>query len=194
MNKNILILCGMSSSGKDTILRKLVSDYDYLPLISCTTRKMREHEVDGKDYWFIDNWAFKSMIENNRLIEYRSYNTLVNGNKDIWLYGLSKSELDRVYPNQKYVVILDIKGTQSLLDYYGKDKCEVIYVDCPSEIRKERAMKRGSFDLTEWNRRSEADEIDFSEDKRMGVVDRVVQNWGISLDDIVKEIVEKGGI
>ena len=191
MNKNILILCGMSSSGKDSILRKLVSDYDYLPLISCTTRKMREHEVDGKDYWFIDNWAFKSMIENNRLIEYRSYNTLVNGIKDIWLYGLSKSELDRVYPNQKYVVILDIQGTQSLLDYYGKDKCEVIYVDCPSEVRKERAMKRGSFDLTEWERRSKCDEVDFSEDKRIGVVDRVVQNWGISLDDVVKEIVEK---
>ena len=192
MNKNILILCGMSSSGKDSILRKLVSDYDYLPLISCTTRKMREHEVDGKDYWFIDNWAFKSMIENNRLIEYRSYNTLVNGIKDIWLYGLSKSELDRVYPNQKYVVILDIQGTQSLLDYYGKDKCEVIYVDCPSEIRKERAVKRGSFDLTEWERRSKCDEVDFSEDKRIGVVDREVQNWGISLDDVVKGIVEKG--
>ena len=189
--KNILILNGKSSSGKDSILRKLVSDYDYLPLISCTTRKMREHEVDGKDYWFIDNWAFKSMIENNRLIEYRSYNTLVNGIKDIWFYGLSKSELDRIYPNQKYVVILDIQGTQSLLDYYGKDKCEVIYVDCPSEIRKERAMKRGSFDLTEWERRSKCDEVDFSEDKRIGVVDRVVQNWGISLDDVVKEIIEK---
>ena len=194
MNKNILILCGMSRSGKDSILRKLVSDYDYLPLISCTTRKMRENEVDGKDYWFIDNWAFKSMIENNRLIEYRSYNTLVNGIKDIWFYGLSKSELDRIYPNQKYVVILDIQGTQSLLDYYGKNKCEVIYVDCPSEVRKERAMKRGSFDLTEWERRSKCDEVDFSEDKRIGVVDREVQNWGISLDDVVKEIVEKGGL
>jgi guanylate kinase len=193
MNKQITILCGQSASGKDAILRKLVSDYDYLPLISCTTRKMREHEVDGKDYWFIDNWAFKSMIENNRLIEYRSYNTLVNGIKDIWLYGLSKSELDRVYPNQKYVVILDIKGTQSLLDYYGKDKCEVIYIDCPSEIRKERAMKRGSFDLTEWNRRSEADEIDFSEDKRIGVVDREIQNWNRELDDVVEEI-KKGGL
>ena len=122
-------------------------------------------------------------MESLRTIKYYS--------KDIWLYGLSKSELDRVYPNQKYVVILDIQGTQSSLDYYGKDKCEVIYVDCPSEIRKERAMKRGSFDLTEWERRSKCDEVDFSEDKRIGVVDRVVQNWGISLDDVVKEIVER---
>src|SRR5574344_546880 len=194
MNKQITILVGQSASGKDSILRKLVSDYDYLPLISCTTRKMREHEVDGKDYWFIDKGAFKSMIENNRLIEYRSYNTLVNEIKDIWLSGLSTSDLDRVYPNQTYVVILDIKGTQSLLDYYGKDKCEVIYVDCPSEIRKERAIKRGSFDLTEWERRSKCDEVDFSEDKRIGVADREIQNWNRELDDVVKEIIEKGDL
>ena len=78
--------------------------------------------------------------------------------------------------------------------YYGEDKCEVIYVDCPSEIRKERAMKRGSFDLTEWERRSKCDEVDFSEDKRVSIVDREIQNWDISLDDVVKEIVEKGGL
>lgn len=191
MNKQITILCGQSASGKDTILRKLVSDYNYLPLISCTTRKMREHEVDGKDYWFIDNWAFKSMIENNRLIEYRSYNTLVNGIKDIWLYGLSKSELDRVYPNQKYVVILDIKGIQSLLDYYGKDKCEVIYIDCPSEVRKERAMKRGGYDEIEFERRYLADLTDFSEQNRIGLVDREVKNYDRKLDDVVEEIVKE---
>jgi guanylate kinase len=189
--KNILILCGMSSSGKDSILRKLVSDYDYLPIISVTSRPMRIGEKDGVDYLFETKENFLKLIKNDRLIEYRTYNTLVNGVSDVWYYGLIKHILD---DNKKYVVILDIKGTKDFISYYGKDKCEVIYVDCPSEIRKERAMKRGSFDLTEWNRRSEADEIDFSEDKRIGVVDRVVQNWGISLDDVVKEIVEKGGL
>jgi guanylate kinase len=194
MNKQITILVGQSASGKDAILRKLVSDYDYQSFISCTTRPIRENEIDGRDYWFIDKWAFESMIDNNRMVEYRTYNTLVKGVQDTWFYGLSKSEIDRMYDNQSYVVVLDLQGVKSLIDYVGKDKCEVIYINCPSEIRKERAMKRGSFDLTEWNRRSEADEIDFSEDKRIGVVDRVVQNWGISLDDVVKEIIEKGGL
>ena len=194
MNKQITILVGQSASGKDAILRKLVSDYNYQSFISCTTRPIRENEIDGRDYWFVDKWAFKSMIENNRVVEYRTYNTLVKGVQDTWFYGLSKSEIDRMYDNQSYVVVLDLQGAKSLIDYVGKDKCEVIYIDCPSEIRKERAMKRGSFDLTEWDRRSKCDEIDFSEDKRVGIVDREIQNWGISLDDVVKEIVEKGGL
>ena len=191
MNKNILILCGMSSSGKDSILRKLVSDYDYLPIISVTSRPMRISEKDGVDYLFETKENFLKLIKNDRLIEYRTYNTLLNGVSDCWYYGLIKHVLD---DSKKYVVILDIKGTKDFISYYGKDKCEVIYVDCPSEIRKERAMKRGSFDLTEWERRSKCDEVDFSEDKRMGVVDRVMQNWDISLDDVVKEIIEKGDL
>ena len=191
MSKQITILCGKSSSGKDSILRKLVSDYDYLPIISVTSRPIRISEKDGIDYLFETKENFLKLIKNDRLIEYRTYNTLVNGVSDIWYYGLPKYVLD---DNKKYVVILDIQGTKDFITYYGKDKCEVIYVDCPSEIRKERAMKRGSFDLTEWKRRSKCDEVDFSEDKRIGVVDRVVQNWDISLDDVVKEIVEKGGL
>lgn len=186
MSKQITILCGQSASGKDSILRKLVSDYDYLPIISVTSRPMRIGEKDGVDYLFETKENFLKLIKNDGLIEYRIYNTLLNGVSDCWYYGLIKHILD---DNKKYVVILDIQGTKDFISYYGKDKCEVIYVDCPSEIRKERAMKRGSFDLTEWKRRSEADEIDFSEDKRVGVVDREVQNWGISLDDVVKEIV-----
>lgn len=191
MNKQITILVGQSASGKDAILRKLVDDYGYLPIISVTSRPIRVNEKDGVDYLFESKETFLKLIKNNRLIEYRTYNTLVNGVRDVWYYGLIKHILN---DNNKYVVILDIKGTKDFISYYGKDKCEVIYVDCPSEVRKERAMKRGSFDLTEWERRSKCDEVDFSEDKRIGVVDRVVQNWGISLDDVVKEIVEKGGI
>jgi guanylate kinase len=193
MSKQITILCGQSASGKDAILRKLVSDYNYQSFISCTTRPIRENEIDGRDYWFIDKRAFESMIDNNRMVEYRTYNTLVKGVQDTWFYGLNKSEIDRMYDNQNYVVVLDLQGAKSLIDYIGKDKCEVIYIDCPSEIRKERAIKRGGYDEIEWERRNKCDEIDFSEDKRVGVVDREVQNWNRELDDVVEEI-KKGGL
>lgn len=186
MSKQITILCGQSASGKDAILRKLVSDYGYLPIISATSRPIRISEKDGIDYLFETKENFLKLIKNDRLIEYRTYNTLVNGVSDVWYYGLPKYVLD---DNKKYVVILDIQGTKDFISYYRKDKCEVIYIDCPSEVRKERAMKRGSYDEIEWERRNKCDEIDFSEDKRVGIVDREIQNWGISLDDVVKEIV-----
>ena len=82
--KNILILNGKSSSGKDSILRKLVSDYDYLPIISVTSRPMRISEKDGTDYLFETKENFLKLIKNDRLIEYRTYNTLLNGVEDVW--------------------------------------------------------------------------------------------------------------
>ena len=63
-----------------------------------------------------------------------------------------------------------------------------------SKVLEENNYKVYSTDLTEWERRSKCDEIDFSEDKRVSIVDREIQNWGISLDDVVKEIVEIGGL
>ena len=188
MNKQITILCGKSSSGKDSILRKLVSDYDYLPIISVTSRPIRISEKDGIDYLFETKENFLKLIKNDRLIEYRTYNTLVNGVSDVWYYGLPKYVLD---DNKKYVVILDIQGTKDFITYYGKDKCEVIYVDCPYKIRKERAIKRGGYDETEFERRYLADLTDFSEDKRIGLVDREIKNWDRELDDVVKEIVNE---
>ena len=60
-----------------------------------------------------------------------------------------------------------------------------------AEQRKERAMKRGGYDETEFERRYLADLTDFSEDKRIGLVDREIKNWDRELDDVVKEIVNE---
>ena len=112
MNKQITILVGQSASGKDAILRKLVSDYEYLPIISVTSRPIRVNEKDGVDYLFESKETFLKLIKNNRLIEYRTYNTLANGVRDVRYYGLIKHILD---DNNKYVVILDIQGTKEFM-------------------------------------------------------------------------------
>ena len=180
------VLVGRSASGKDAILKKLASDYNYIPLISCTTRPKRDGEVDNVTYYFISNYKFKSMIKDNKLIEYRSYNTLVSGNKATWYYGLPKVEVNINNPN--YVVILDLKGAKSFMNYYGKDICEIIYVECGAKTRTERAKKRGGFDTQEWNRRLKKDNIDFNILNR-GIVDKTIDNENRNLDDVVKEIV-----
>ena len=183
--KEFTILVGRSASGKDAILRMLVNDYDYKPLISCTTRPKRDGETDNVTYYFISDYEFRVMINNNKLIEHRSYNTLVGGKKAVWYYGLPKIEVDK---NLHYVVILDLNGAQSFIDYYGKDNCEIIYIECGAETRTERAKKRGGFDRQEWDRRLKKDDIDFDIMKR-GIVNRTIDNENQSLDDVVKEIV-----
>lgn len=183
--KEFTILVGRSASGKDAILRKLVNDYDYKPLISCTTRPKRDGEIDNVTYYFISDDKFKVMIKNDSLIEHRSYITLVSGNKAVWYYGLPKIEVDKTL---HYIVILDLNGAQSFIDYYGKDNCEIIYIECGAKIRTERAKKRGGFDKQEWDRRLKKDDIDFDIMKR-SIVNRTIDNENQCLDDVVKEIV-----
>ena len=117
------------------------------------------NETEGVEYHFCSKREFEYMIKQNKLIEYRSYNTLLNGKEDTWYYGILKEDLD--LENERYVVILDLNGAKSFYDYYGKENCHCVYIEAMNEVRTERAKKRGSFDETEWNRRLKADEEDF---------------------------------
>lgn len=52
------ILMGKSAAGKDTLLNKLVAQGKYKPIISYTTRPMREGETDGVEYHFVTETQF----------------------------------------------------------------------------------------------------------------------------------------
>ena len=181
---NVLILCGKSGSGKDSILKRLVAEYEYAPIVSYTTRPMRDGEVDGREYNFVTNEDFWEMIKNDELIEYRKYNTLVGGEPATWYYGLRKQDL---MPDESYVVVLDMDGARSFIEYYGEDNCFPCYIEASEDIRKSRARIRGSFDETEWDRRVAADNSDFSKAIVDASVRAAVRNDG-ELEDCVKEV------
>lgn len=181
----ILILNGVSGSGKDYAMKYMVKHYGILPIVSHTSRPMREGETNGVEYHFRTKSEFLQMIEDDRLIEYRTYNTKVDGIEDTWYYGLAKQEFD---DDKNYVVILDVQGAKDFIEYYGKDKCYVVHIECDDKVRKERAMARGGFCEKEWSRRMEADKIDFSYDKLKDVVDLFVDNTDKNISDLVREI------
>ena len=165
---------GKSASGKDTILNKLKNE-GFVPLVSTTTRPMREGEIDGKDYNFISAEEFKKKIKNNDFIEYRSYDTLVNNIAEVWYYGLSKQEIN---PSRDYVTILDVDGTKSLLDYYGERNCFIVSVEADDKLREQRAMSRGSFDRSEWDRRFKDDASKFNNDEISKIANFRIYNEG----------------
>lgn len=68
-----IILIGDSGSGKSTIENELSAHHGFKKIISCTTRKPREGEVNGKDYWFISNDEFEEMIDFGIMAEYEKY-------------------------------------------------------------------------------------------------------------------------
>lgn len=176
----MLILCGKSGSGKDTVAQCLLQRYpeETMKMVSFTSRPMRDGEINGREYHFISKDKFLKGIENNSFIEHRSYNTLVNGVPDEWYYGTGKFE--KTGDQGLVIAIKDLEGAKILKDYCKEigEYCECILLEVDDKVREERAKLRGSFDQTEWNRRLQADAVDFSIEKQMGVVDKVVQNDG----------------
>lgn len=71
----LIVLSGPSGVGKGTVRKELFSqpDTNYEYSISMTTRKPREGEVDGVDYFFKTHEEFEQLIEQGRLLEFASY-------------------------------------------------------------------------------------------------------------------------
>jgi len=71
----LIVLSGPSGVGKGTVRQAIFSrgEREFIYSISATTRKAREGEVDGKDYFFKEREEFERMIADNELLEYPEY-------------------------------------------------------------------------------------------------------------------------
>ena len=75
MSKGVLtIVSGFSGAGKGTVMKGLLANYDnYALSISATTRRPREGEQDGREYFFKTREEFEQMIAEGAFIEYAQY-------------------------------------------------------------------------------------------------------------------------
>lgn len=71
----LIVLSGPSGVGKGTVRQALFAQEDtkFEYSISVTTRKPRQGERDGVDYFFKTREEFEEMIENNKLLEWAEY-------------------------------------------------------------------------------------------------------------------------
>lgn len=181
MKHKIVILTGMSASGKDSIYKKLIKS-GFVGLITNTTRPQRVNEIDGVDYNFLSQNQFFDLINNGNMIEYRKYNTEFG----VWYYGSSAENVN--LNKHDYVIILTLDGAEAWVNHFGAENCIVFYIDCPKSIREERANKRGSFNQSEWNRRVITDKQDFAAEKVAKICNFKVANYNKSLYNVIKEI------
>ena len=184
MDNRIIVLCGFSASGKDSLAREL-ENIGYNFIISTTTRPMRVGESEGNPYHFIDNESFQYLIDNDMLLEYREYNTLVDNIPAKWFYGVEKTA---VIDNKKYVVVLDLVGLREFKELFG-NRITSFFIDCDDEIRKHRCIKRGDFDEIEFNRRLLDDKKLFPRKVIENEIDFVVKSTTIK--DNLEEILDK---
>ena len=182
----LIVLTAPSSAGKDSIANELKSIF-HVP-ISFTTRPKRDYEVDGTDYHFITKNEFLTKLNNNEILEYREYHTLLNGNPDIWYYGLTKDSLS----DDINVVILDLQGLRQLKEIFNASELTSIYLHVDDNERKQRAMKRGSYCEVEWARRLEDDKRLYTKDAINNEMDYIIEN--INLTDTINDILDVIGM
>lgn len=160
----IYCLVGKSCSGKDTIYERLLTEDKHLiPLVTYTTRPIRLHEVNGKEYYFVNDKTFHSMLKKGNVIEYREYDT-VHGK---WYYFTAKDGQIDISSRKKYITINTLSGAKKLIEQYGRNVV-VIHLFVNDETRIFRMIGReinGEKDFAEMCRRFLADTEDFSMDK-----------------------------
>lgn len=162
----IFYLMGKSSSGKDTIYRRLLEDgRDRLNhIVMYTTRPVRAGERDGEEYHFVDTECMENLKAQGRVIEQRSYNTVCG----IWNYFSVKDEtIDPIRVD--YLAIGTLESFISTRDYYGEGAVIPIMIELDDGIRLQRALDREKTQTTprynEMCRRFLADSEDFSPGK-----------------------------
>ena len=187
MQEKVTILLGEMGSSKDSVARELVNKHKYINCVSHTTRSMRPNEIEGRDYYFIDKEQFYDMTEKELFVEFRKYFTkgLKDGvvTNDLWLYGLSKKEIDK---KGRKIIIVDIQGMLDICNYVGAENTNVIYLFCDEKVRRERALKRG--DLAEEVERRIKSEKGFQKEA-LRYADIVIPT-DRSMDEIMKDVIE----
>jgi guanylate kinase len=105
---NCLVVAGPSGAGKSTLIRRaLEANRGWQFSISATTRRMRESEQEGADYYFLDETSFRLRINRGEFMEYAE----VYGN----YYGTLWSEFERASAAGKLLLVeVDTVGSLSI--------------------------------------------------------------------------------
>ena len=137
--RKILIFSSPSGAGKTTIVRHLLHTFSNLAFsVSATTRPRRDHEEDGKDYYFLSLDEFRNKIDEDAFVEWEEVY------KDTY-YGTLKSEVQRLLNRGYHVVFdVDVKGALNIKKLYG-GKALAVFVMPPSiEVLEKRLHHRST--------------------------------------------------
>lgn len=177
---------GKSASGKDTLYKRIIDSCSYLKKINMyTTRPMRENEVDGREYNFVDEDFLNK--NQSKIIEKRIYNTVYGP----WTYATL--DLGNINNNENYLMIGTLESYKKMKEHFGDKNIIPLYIDVPYDTRLVRALLRDKDEqnsmVDEIKRRLSQDEIDFSEDNiKAANITKKYSN--IDIDVCAKEIIE----
>jgi len=183
----IFYLMGKSASGKDTIYKQIKEKMPELKtIVIYTTRPIREGEMEGVEYHFVNDDKLREFQRAGKVIELREYNT-VHG---VWKYfTVDDGQFDA---EDNYIAIGTLESYKGMREYLGEERLVPIYIEVDDGVRLERALSRERKQkepkYEELCRRFLADAADFSVDK-LGEAGITRKFFNIDLEKCVDEIV-----
>jgi len=138
----LYVIAAPSGAGKTTLVRFLLDrNPDFKFSVSYTTREKREAEVDGRDYFFVDEKRFLQLKEAGQLLE----SALVFGN----YYGTGRTQVEQQLGKGNHVILeIDWQGARQVRE--SVPGCVSIFILPPSRPELERRLR---------DRRTDSDEV-----------------------------------
>ncbi len=130
---NVFVVSAPSGAGKSTLVQRLMADLpDLVFSISTTTRKPRPGEVDGRDYFFVDDATFDSMVREDGFLEWVQVYAHRYGTGRAWLEAQLATGRD---------VLLDIETTGALNLRRAIPDAHMIFILPPSAAELEQRLR-----------------------------------------------------
>ena len=179
-HKKLIIITGPSGVGKGTVVKAILKkDIKIWLSISATTRKPREGEEDGKDYYFLTKKKFKEMINNEMFLEWAEF----AGN----YYGTPKNKInEKIKHGNKVILEIEVEGACQVREKFPEIISIFLLPPNKQELEK-RIRNRGTDGEKSILKRLERADFEMNSSKDF---DYVLKNYEIdtTVDEILKII------
>ncbi|MCL1796822.1 MAG: guanylate kinase [Eggerthellaceae bacterium] len=175
---NLFVVSGPSGAGKGTLVAHLLQELpDAWVSVSVTTRKPRKDEIEGKQYFFVDDAHFDALIEQDALLEWA------------YVYGgcrygtLRKTVEEHIACGQQVILEIDVQGA-----FQVKEKmpaAHLVFIEPPDlTVLEKRLRGRGTETQEMIEKRLDTAKVELSQKMEYDV--RLIND---DLDEAVAELV-----
>ncbi len=179
-NGFLLVLSGPSGAGKGTVSNALMEEMDDIVLsISLTTRKPRPTEIDGENYFFVDEEEFKRMIEDDELMEYAYVHTNYYATPKKFVF-------DQIEKGEIVLLEIDVQGALQIKKKY-KEAIFIFLLPPTMDELRSRLEIRGTESKEDIDRRfnNAFKELDFVGEYDYFVVNNTVEQAVTDIKNII---------